>query len=116
MATSSLPTPTGESTPMSSFPASELKNSSADVLEKVLTAGAVVITRHDKEKAVILSIETYRRLLASRRDDLAVLHAKFGGLLAKLQTPAARRGARDAFDASPEDLGKAAVKAARRRG
>ncbi|MEK7468834.1 MAG: type II toxin-antitoxin system Phd/YefM family antitoxin [Planctomycetota bacterium] len=116
MTTSSLPTPTGESVPMTSFPASALKNSAADVLEMVLTSGAVVITRHGKEKAVILSVEAYRRLVASRRDDLDVLRAKFGGLLARMQTPAARKGARAAFDASPDEMGKAAVKAARRRG
>ncbi|KAF0245363.1 MAG: hypothetical protein FD180_1678 [Planctomycetota bacterium] len=115
MTTSSLPTPTGDSVPMPSFPASALKNSAADVLEKVLTAGAVVITRHDKDKAVILSIDAYKRLLESRRDNLDVLRAKYGGLLAQLRTPAARRGARVAFDASPEVLGRAAVKAARHR-
>ena len=116
MTTSTLPTPSGETAPMPSYPASALKNATADVLDKVLTAGAVVITRHDKEKAVILSVDAYRHLVAARHDDLDALRAKFGGLLAKMQTRTARKAAREAFDASPEAMGRAAVKAARRRG
>lgn len=116
MTTVSLPQPVGDAVPMPNVPASALKNSTADVLDQVLETGGVVITRHDKGKAVMLSMETYRRLVDSRQDDLDVLRAKFGGLLAKMQTPAARKGTRDAFDASPVEMGKAAVKAARRRG
>ncbi|MCE9581552.1 MAG: type II toxin-antitoxin system Phd/YefM family antitoxin [Planctomycetes bacterium] len=101
---------------MKSFPASALRNSTADVLENVLISGAVVITRHEKDKAVILSIEAFRRLAEARYDELAALRAKFGGLLAKMQTPAARKGLRDAFEASPAEMGKAAAKAAKRRG
>ena len=44
-----------------------------------------------------------------------MLRAKFGGLLAKMQTPAAKKGVRAAFDASPREMGKVAVKAARGR-
>ena len=36
-------------------------------------------------------------------------------LLAGMQTPAARQGMEAAFNASPAELGRAAVKAARRR-
>lgn len=116
MTTVSLPQPAGEAVPMPNIPASALKNSTADVLDRVLESGGVVITRHDKGKAVMLSMETYRRLVESRRDDLEVLRARFGGLLEKMQAPSARKGLRDAFDASPAEMGKAAVKAARRRG
>ncbi|MBI2921581.1 MAG: type II toxin-antitoxin system Phd/YefM family antitoxin [Planctomycetes bacterium] len=116
MTTSSLPTPTGEAASMPSFPSSMLKNSTADVLDEVLASGAVVITRHDKEKAVILSVETYRRLVASDRDDLDALREKFDGLLEKMQARTARGGARRAYGASPAEMGRAAVRAARRRG
>ncbi len=35
-------------------------------------------------------------------------------LLARMQTPKARRGMREAFDASPKELAKAALKYARK--
>lgn len=46
---------------------------------------------------------------------LDALGAKFEGLLERLQTPAARNGLEAAFNATPEELGLAAVEAARRR-
>ena len=36
-------------------------------------------------------------------------------LLARMQTPAARKGAANAFNATPAEMGRAAVKAARKR-
>lgn len=115
MTTVSLPTPAGDPVPLPNVTASALKNSTADVLDRVLVTGGVVITRHDKERAVMLSMEAFRRLVEARRDDLEVLRAKFGGLLESMQAPAARKGVQDAFDADPAEMGKAAVKAARRR-
>lgn len=44
------------------------------------------------------------------------LTAEFDDLLARMQTPDARAGMRDAFGASVDDLGRAAVAAARQRG
>jgi hypothetical protein len=41
---------------------------------------------------------------------------QFDALLARMQTPGARAGMKMAFDASPKQLGKAAVAAARKRG
>lgn len=49
--------------------------------------------------------------------EIASTQAKntFGELLDRMQTPAARKGMEAAFHASPEELGRAAAKAARRR-
>jgi hypothetical protein len=44
------------------------------------------------------------------------LSGEFHALLVRMQTPAARAGVQAAFDASPEQLGKAAVALARKRG
>ncbi|HEY2293167.1 MAG TPA: hypothetical protein VGM86_20900 [Thermoanaerobaculia bacterium] len=49
--------------------------------------------------------------------EVAAMQAKntFGDLLDRLQTPEARRGLEAAFNASPEELGRAAVEIAKRR-
>jgi len=48
--------------------------------------------------------------------ELDTLSAEFDALLVRMQTPAARVGMKSAFNASPKQLGKAAVAAARKRG
>jgi hypothetical protein len=40
---------------------------------------------------------------------------RLDGVLERMQTPAARRGMKKAFGASPEELGQAAIDEARRR-
>ena len=47
---------------------------------------------------------------------LDVLSSEFDALLARMQTAKARKAMRAAFSASPEQLGKAAVAAARKQG
>ena len=46
----------------------------------------------------------------------STLSGEFDALLARMQTPAALAGMKAAFDASPKQLGKAAVAVARKRG
>ena len=50
------------------------------------------------------------------RRALETLSGEFDALLARMQTPRARAGMTAAFNASPAQLGKAAVAAARKRG
>ncbi len=95
--------------------ATQAKNSFGELLDRVAAAGAVAITRHDAPKAVLLSYEEFESLSSTRSETLDALSAKFGGLLERLQTPAARNGLEAAFNATPEELGRAAVEAARRR-
>lgn len=116
MTSLTLQTEAGQLRTLPSVSATALKNSTAAVLDQVLTSGGVVVTSHDREKAVILSVEAFRRLATARQDDLEVLRSKFGGLLAAMQTRAGRRASARAFRATPAELGRAAVKAARRRG
>lgn len=47
---------------------------------------------------------------------LDAMRAEFDALLGRMQTAAARAGMQRTFNASPEQLGKAAVDAARKRG
>lgn len=101
-----------------------------------------IIIRNGRPVAVILSLTEYRELLEKaedleslkyleemrleplelrRLDDnapsetLDALSAKFESLLEHMQTPEARKGMEAAFNATPEELGRAAAEAARRR-
>jgi antitoxin Phd len=62
-----------------------------------------------------MSIEEFNALSAAHRAELEALSEEFDGLLARMQTPAARAGMKAAFHATPEELGNAARSVARRR-
>lgn len=106
----------GERAEIPSVSATEAKNEFGRVLETAIREGAVAITRHQGTRAVLLSIEEFNALAGARKGDLDTLSGEFDDLLAQMQGPRARRGMRAAFDASPAELGGAAVAAARRRG
>jgi len=93
--------------------ASEAKNQFGQVLESALRDGAVVITKHDTPKAVLLSIEELEALTA--RSNLDTLAREFDAKYARMQKPAVGKALAAAFEASPKQLGAAAVKAARKR-
>jgi hypothetical protein len=59
-------------------------------------------------------IEIPESLSSARSETLDALSTKFEGLLERLQTPAVRKGLEAAFNATPAELGRAAVEAARR--
>jgi prevent-host-death family protein len=93
--------------------ASRLKNEFGTVFEQAALNGAVVITRHDIPRAVLLSYAEFEALTASATPALDDLSERFDKMLATMQTPEAKAGVAAAFDATPEELGAAAVKAAR---
>src|SRR5690348_434754 len=95
--------------------ATEAKNEFGRVLETVIQGGRVVITKHDTPKAVMISRDEFNALSNAHKAELEALSAEFDGLLARMQTPAARAGLHAAFHATPKELGKAAVAAARKR-
>lgn len=105
----------GELVDLPTVAASRFKNEFGAIFEQAALGGAVAITRHDVPKAVLLSYAEFESLVKSRTPALDDLSAQFDGLLARMQTPRARRGMAAAFDASPARLGRAAVKAAARR-
>ena len=96
--------------------ASEAKNQFGQVLESALHDGAVVITKHDAPKAILLSMDEFNALAGPGQSTLDSLSADFDAMLARMQTPRARSGMQAAFGASPKALGKGAVAAARKRG
>ncbi|MCV7381263.1 prevent-host-death family protein [Mycobacterium alsense] len=94
-------------------PATRLKNQFGAVFEQAAANGAVVITKHATPRAVLLSYAEFEALTASATPSLDDLGDRFDELLATMQTPEAKAGVAAAFDATPEELGAAAVKAAR---
>jgi hypothetical protein len=106
-------TPAPRVAEMPAISATELKNATADVFEQVAARRAVAITRHDKPRAVLLSVEQYEALTGQQNPDwLAKLHDEYRGLLDRMQGPKQRAAAERAFNATPEELGEAAVWAA----
>lgn len=106
----------GEQVEASSFTATDAKKQFGRVLELVLREGAVVITKHDAPKAILLSMDEFNALTQASESKLDRLSADFDAMLIRMQTPRARAGMKTAFGASPKELGRAAVAAARKRG
>jgi len=106
----------GETLEPSSVTASEAKSEFGRVLEMAIQGGAVVITKHDSPKAVLISVENFNVLSGAAETKLDTLSQDFDALLARMQTSKARHGMKAAFAASGKRLGKAAVAATRSRG
>ena len=96
--------------------ATEAKNEFGRLLDTVMQGSAVVITKHDAPRAVLMSMEAFTALSQAGERRLDHLSEEFDDLLARQQTPKAKAGLRAAFAASPRQMGKAAVAAARSRG
>jgi hypothetical protein len=63
----------------------------------------------------LLAQHMHMKKISSKRTGYPELGAAYDELLARMQTPKARKAARAAFNATPQELGRAAVKAARQR-
>jgi prevent-host-death family protein len=103
----------GDLVDVPSVPATRFKNEFGAIFEQAALGGAVAITKHNTPKAVLLSYAEFQALTRSSSPVLDELDEEFDALLAGMQTPAAKAGMAAAFDASPEELGRASVKAAR---
>jgi prevent-host-death family protein len=105
----------GELVDLPTVAASRFKNEFGAIFEQAALRGAVAITRHDAPKAVLVSYGEFESLVSARAAALDDLSAQFDGLLARMQSPRARRGMAAAFDAPPSRLGRAAARSAKRR-
>lgn len=103
----------GEAAP--SFSASDAKKEFGRVLDETLSAGVVTITKHETIKAVMLSVDEYERLTRPRSPQLDALSAEFDAMFERMQEPGQAARVHAAMSASPAELGKAAVHAARKR-
>jgi antitoxin Phd len=105
----------GEQIEAETLTATQAKNEFGRLLERVIRGEMVVITKHDAPKAVLISVDEYQALARTPESQLNSLTGEFDELLSHMQTPKARTAMKQAFAASPKQLGKAAVSAARKR-
>ena len=103
----------GELVDVPTVAATRIKNEFGAVLEQAVRGGAVAITKHETPRAVLISYDEFQALVKGRSPNLGDLTAEYDTLLAGMQTPAAAKGMEAAFNASPSELGRAAVKAAK---
>lgn len=115
MATLTFKNSRGELVDVPTVAATRVKNEFGQILEQATHTGAVAITRHDTTKAVLLSLAEFESLVSTRSRTLDMLSNDFDELLAGMQTPKSRKGMKAAFNALPAQLGRAAVKGARRK-
>lgn len=88
------------------------KTSFRELIQKA-RRGPVFVTVHKKREAVVMSVDEYEQLLANQRDPLADMARHFDTLVAKMQTSAHAAAVDALFNATPAELGKAAVQAAK---
>ena len=96
--------------------ATKVKNQMGQVLDEVMQGKIVLITRHETPKAAVIPMAMFEKLSMATGDRLSMLSRKYDAMLARMQTPAARKGMKAAFDASPKQLAQAALRFARKRG
>ncbi len=105
----------GELVDAPAFSASDAKNAFGRVLDAAVRTGMVTITRHDEPRAVLLSMDAYRALSEASEGALDALTGEFDAMLARMQAPGARTAMRSAFATPAAELGRIAVKGARRK-
>jgi prevent-host-death family protein len=115
MATLTFKNSRGELVDVPTVAATRVKNEFGQILEQATHTGAVAITRHDTTKAVLVSVAEFESLISARSRTLDVLSSEFDQLLAGMQTAKSRKGMKAAFNASPAQLGRTAIKGARRK-
>ena len=97
------------------YSASDAKARLGEVIDRAMADGVATITRHGRQKFALVPVETLEALVAeSRENERREIESRYEALLAKMQTPEHRKGVDALFKASSEDLGEAAVRAARR--
>ena len=97
---------------LSEVSASVLKNKFSEVA-RLASSGPLAVSRHNRREFVILTAGQYEELQQSRRAPLESLTAEFDQMVAKMNTPKAKRATAALFSATSASLGKAALKARR---
>jgi prevent-host-death family protein len=97
-----------------SVSASDLKNKFGEVIA-LASKGGVAITRFQRAEYVLLPVAEYLELQQARTASLNALALEFDVMVARMDTPTAKRALDQLFAATPAALGKSAVKAARKR-
>ncbi|MEO7744512.1 MAG: type II toxin-antitoxin system Phd/YefM family antitoxin [Usitatibacter sp.] len=106
-------TANGDMRSLEPIPASRLKNAPGAIVDQAAAGRPVVITKHRAKRVVIISYDDFEALARARDPGLGALEARFDAMFEGMQKPASKRAAEAAFAATPEDMGRAAVAAAR---
>lgn len=96
-----------------SFSATKLVGAMQTVTSAVMAHGAVVVTRHDQPSMVLMSVDRYLQLEQAAEPNLDALTRQFDDMFAKMQETDAAQKMAQAFALTPEQLGKAALAAAK---
>ena len=97
-----------------SFTVTEFKERAREVIDLVAEHQAVAILRHKTVEAVLISAADYVEFARLRRERLDFLTQRYDEMVAHMQTPEAVAGVDALFNATPRELGRAAVAAAKR--
>lgn len=99
-------------------PATEAQNGFGRLVDQAAAGQDIAITRHNVERAVLVSASRYHQLVAGiaarQAAALAALSAQMDELYDEMQTPEVRAANRRALQMTPEQMGRAAVAAARK--
>ena len=96
--------------------ATKVKNRMGHVLDRVMQGEIVLITRHETPRAAVVPIAEFERLSGTPDRVLSGLSKKYDAMLARMQSPEARKRMKAAFKATPKQLAEAALEFARKRG
>jgi len=83
-----------------------------EVIDLVSERRAVAILRHKTPEAVLIPVDDYVELVKLRRERLNLLTQRYDQMIARMRTAEAAAGVDALFNASAEELGRAAVAAA----
>jgi prevent-host-death family protein len=97
-----------------SFTITEFKERAREVIDLVADHKAIAILRHKVPDAVLISAGDYVEYMKLRRERLNFLSQRYDEMVARMQAPASAAGVDALFNATPEELGRAAVSAAKR--
>lgn len=97
--------------------ASEIKDHWRDIVADAKANGEVFVTHYNRPEVVVVSIDRYAKLKAdaAANDPMTTLRAEFDRELAYLREPNAGVELRRLFDATPDELARAANAASLRR-
>src|SRR5258705_4280142 len=113
-----MPKPTftnskGELVDVTTVPETKAKKELAAIMDHVAHSGAVAIPRHNIPKVVLLSYSEFESMVSAQSRTLDEFSTDV--LLARMQTPKARKAMDNAFTASPSKLGSAAISSFREK-
>ena len=95
--------------------ATTAKNEFGRILESAIRGTPVGIERRKETVAVLISKATYDSLMAQRQASLDKVRAHYDEMFERMQQPEQGEAMMRAFHSTPEELGRTAVKMARKR-